>query len=114
MFSVAHTSTSNRNPLENPRRTSSRTLLEPCITNCSTPLAYTKKGQRLIEQLERVDGRPPIPNVCKEDLSQHVGFDLWALLGGSWVVISGVTSKVSIIMTHIRGLVTTHEPPSRC
>ena len=35
------------------------------------------------------------------------------LLGGSWLVISGVTSRVTI---HIRGLITllitTHEPPS--
>ena len=39
------------------------------------------------------------------------------LLGGSWVVISGVTSKATIVTTHIRGFVTrivsTHEPPSR-
>ena len=38
------------------------------------------------------------------------------LLGGSWLVISGVISKVSIVITHIRGLIalliTTHEPPS--
>ena len=35
------------------------------------------------------------------------------LLGGSWVVISGVISRVTI---HVRGLITllitTHEPPS--
>ena len=41
----------------------------------------------------------------------------WAtLLGGSWVVKSRVISKVSILLTHIRGritpLITTHEPPS--
>ena len=39
------------------------------------------------------------------------------LLGGSWVVISGVISKVTIVITHIRELITilitTHEPPSR-
>ena len=39
------------------------------------------------------------------------------LLGGSWVVISGVTSKVTLIITLIRGLITplitTLEPPSR-
>ena len=39
------------------------------------------------------------------------------VLGGSWVVISGVISKVTIVITHIRGLITilitTHEPPSR-
>ena len=39
------------------------------------------------------------------------------LLGGSWVVVSGVISKVTIVITHIRGLITiliitTHEPPS--
>ena len=39
------------------------------------------------------------------------------LLGGSWVVICGVTSRVTIILSHIRGLITllitTHEPTSR-
>ena len=39
------------------------------------------------------------------------------LLGGSWVVISGVISRVTVTITHIVGLitpfVTTHEPPSR-
>ena len=38
------------------------------------------------------------------------------VLGGSWVVISGVISRVTIIITHIRQLITplitTHEPPS--
>ena len=48
-----------------------------------------------------------------------LGFRIWVQgLGfwGSWVVISGVISKVSIVITHIRGLLTilisTHEPPS--
>ena len=40
-----------------------------------------------------------------------------AVLGGSWVVISGVISMVTLILTHFRGLITpfitTHEPPSR-
>ena len=39
------------------------------------------------------------------------------LLGGSWEVISAVISKVTILMTHIRELITrlilTHGPPSR-
>ena len=39
------------------------------------------------------------------------------LLGGSWVVISGVISRVTLIKAHIRGLptllMTSHEPPSR-
>ena len=38
------------------------------------------------------------------------------LIGGSWLVIRGVISKVTIVITHIRGLITllitTHEPPS--
>ena len=42
---------------------------------------------------------------------------LGVLLGGSWVVLSGVVSKATIVITHIRGLfsvlITTHEPPSR-
>ena len=42
---------------------------------------------------------------------------LGGLLGGSWVVISGVISRVTRLMTLIRVLITllitTHEPPSR-
>ena len=38
------------------------------------------------------------------------------MLGGSWVVISRVISRVTILLTHIRGLITplitTREPPS--
>ena len=38
------------------------------------------------------------------------------LLGGSWVVISRVISKVTMLMTPVRALITpvitTHEPPS--
>ena len=36
-----------------------------------------------------------------------------ALLGGSWVVISGVISRVTIVIVPIYGLIATHEPPSR-
>ena len=39
-----------------------------------------------------------------------------ALLGGSWVVVSRVMSRVTILIIHIGGLTTpltnTHEPPS--
>ena len=39
------------------------------------------------------------------------------LLGGSWVVVSGVISRVAMLITHSRGLVTPlitpHEPPSK-
>ena len=42
--------------------------------------------------------------------------DPQGLLGGSWVVISGVISRVTIIITPSRGFVapviTAHEPPS--
>ena len=42
---------------------------------------------------------------------------LQALLGGSWLVVSRVTSRVTLLITHIRGLITllitTPEPPSR-
>ena len=44
---------------------------------------------------------------------------LWALLllGGSWVVLSRVVSRVTLDLTYIGGritpLITTHEPPSR-
>ena len=38
------------------------------------------------------------------------------MLGGSWVVISRVISRITIRITHIGGLITplitTHEPPS--
>ena len=38
-------------------------------------------------------------------------------IGGSWVVISGVISRATTSLTHIRGLITqlmtTHKPPSR-
>ena len=38
------------------------------------------------------------------------------ILGGSWVVISGLISKVTIVITHIKGLITpliaAHEPQS--
>ena len=38
------------------------------------------------------------------------------LLGASWVVLSGAISKVTIVITHIKGLITilitAHEPAS--
>ena len=47
------------------------------------------------------------------------GFFKWAIrviLGGSWVVTSRVIIRVTILITHIRGLITrlitTREPPS--
>ena len=38
------------------------------------------------------------------------------ILGGSWVVVSRVISRITMVITYIRGLITllitTHEPPS--
>ena len=38
------------------------------------------------------------------------------LLGGSWVVVNGLISRITIVITYIRGLitplVTAREPPS--
>ena len=43
-------------------------------------------------------------------------FGTASILGGSWVVINGLISRVTILLSHIRGLITplrtTHEPPS--
>ena len=49
---------------------------------------------------------------------KRVLWDYWrGLLGVSWGVISGVISRVTVIITHIRGLITpritTHQPPSK-
>ena len=48
--------------------------------------------------------------------AERVSVTVEGLLGGSWGVISGVISRVTIVITHIRGLITlliiTHEPPS--
>ena len=44
---------------------------------------------------------------------------LWGRLGGSWVVISRVISRITIVISYTRGLITplitttTHDPPSR-
>ena len=42
---------------------------------------------------------------------------VWGLLGGSWIVISRAISRITMVITYIRGLITpliaTHEPPSR-
>ena len=44
-------------------------------------------------------------------------FETFGLLGGSWAVVTRVISRVTILITHIRGLITplitTPEPPSR-
>ena len=49
-------------------------------------------------------------------MARALGLPSEILLGGSWVAISGVISRVTIVITHIRGLITPlitpHEPPS--
>ena len=50
-------------------------------------------------------------------LGRRLGKSLTSVLGGSWVVISGIISRLTLIITHLRGLIakitTTHEPSSR-
>ena len=45
-----------------------------------------------------------------------LGFRGQGLLGGSWVVVSGVIRRTTTAITHMRGLIpplrTNHEPPS--
>ena len=61
----------------------------------------TSKVDRLLRSLPRAS-----------DLGCRIGF----YFSGSWVVISRVLNKVTILITHIRGLITpllpTPEPPS--
>ena len=42
---------------------------------------------------------------------------VWGLLGGSWVVLSRLISRITMVITYIRGLITplitSHVPPSR-
>ena len=51
------------------------------------------------------------------DLMSHALRALNPLLGGSWVVLSKVLSRVTMLISHIRGLITplitAHEPPSK-
>ena len=58
----------------------------------------------------------PEPQTAKAPKYKLKGRHIRILLGGSWVVISRVISRVAILITHIRGLltplITTHEPPS--
>ena len=61
------------------------------------------------------EGRLTCGSLFKDpSYDSNVG-SLW-ILGGSWVVISGVIIKATLVITHIRGritiLITTHEPPS--
>ena len=63
--------------------------------------------------------RPFVPRTAFEHLKGigSVGELLRRKLGGSWVVITRVISRVTILITHIRGLITllitTPEPPSK-
>ena len=68
-------------------------------------------------------GRGPLAvsnSRCESASARVVGCDQWtseSLNGGSWLVINRVISRVTILITHIGGLITplitTHEPPSR-
>ena len=58
---------------------------------------------------------PPPPQPVIQDPTQDLEFG--TVLGGSWAVISRVISRVTVVITYIRGLITplitTLEPPSR-
>ena len=71
----------------------------------------------LVATLDPCDGRTDPDRDPGPNASNPLLLD-WALiirLGGSWVVITGVISRVTIVMTQIGGLVTplitTHELP---
>ena len=57
-----------------------------------------------------------MPGPCRSELLVRKLVAHRDILGGSWVVISRVISRVTILMTHIKGLIsppiTTPEPPS--
>ena len=59
----------------------------------------------------------PQVHLCKQTSRPGPGSATKEVLGGSWVVISRVISRVTILITYIRGLITllitTPEPPSR-
>ena len=63
-----------------------------------------------------LNGRGFSSRVCEYLNWDKVSAQVW-LLGGSWVVISRVISRVTTVIGPIRGLltllITTHEPPSR-
>ena len=75
-----------------------------------TPMRLRHKStccdERMVGQTSEKAGAHNVPNLKS------------LLLGGSWVVISGVITRVTIVITHINGLITllitTHEPLSRC
>ena len=68
-------------------------------------------GQREAELL-RLQASTRVPVANPRAICWNTG-----LLEGSWVVISGVISRVTIVITHISGLITllitTHEPSSK-
>ena len=103
-------------------------------------LCYPSTAFRLCPGAEQsnVPGRPPWQHASgsaqvSDDVSglgrvvlslcgTHVWFPTWqhwkkaSMLGGSWVVIRRGLSRITILITQIRGLITllitTHEPPS--
>ena len=81
---------------------------------------FARSGTLLLSSWRSLQGKGVQSNVgttarC-ETLSPWHSALRSALLGGPWVVISGVISRVTILITHISGLITplptTHEPPS--
>ena len=74
-------------------------------------------GPRELRAPAQVRERPWTPvRASQQGLASRRGCQ-GCRVGGSWVVISGVISRVTILIAHIRGLITllttTHEPPRR-
>ena len=74
-------------------------MLESLGAGCLRGLRFFARGLTLPLTL-------PLPGISWDD----------TVLGGSWVVISGVVSPLSKVISIVRGLITplitTHEPPS--
>ena len=75
-------------------------------------LGFTKCYSTIHRLYIGVHGFVRLPFATLRTLSKISGL----ILGGSWLVRSRVLSRVTIVITHIRGLIalllTTHEPPS--
>ena len=74
-------------------------------------MAYAAYARRPCQLCKDAEAAEPVD----QDSDERLG--LARLLGGSWVVISGVISRVTVVITYSRGLIapliTTHEPPSK-
>ena len=84
----------------------------PCIEGCyclGNPIPVCRYSQRSLTRRFLL----PDPWRCSfSDLGVE-GLGGFGHLRGSCIVIAGILSRVTVIITHIRGHLTTHEPPSK-